>query len=180
MSRFPSMQIRRSWWCHNLFWRGLRGEPAGIYPTSLSGARLDWRTSFRALFQPPADPRLAGFFSRTVPTPWSPGRRTGLAWQFQRIDFVVPSAVVAWDVIFDASRRRGEGDARMAGHPGGGGARHGGCRGCVRRLMFAGTRRALPGQPSLSPNRGRCQQDRWATFPRSRFRSCAREPVRHC
>ncbi len=76
---------------------------------------LDWRTKFRTHFQPPPDPRisLVLFEDNTdASIPWPPDRSVhGDLIEF--MSFVHP-AVVAFDVILDASRE-GEGDGKM-GH----------------------------------------------------------------
>jgi adenylate cyclase len=83
------------------------------FTRQLEWRTLDWRTEFRALFQPPVDPRLAVVLfedSTDGIVAWPPDR----AWHgnFNEMISLSHPAVVAWDVIFDASRE-GDGDARM-------------------------------------------------------------------
>lgn len=76
---------------------------------------LDWRTQYRAIFQAPPDPRFViALFEDDTETnmvSWPPDR----AWhgQFNESLSLRGPAVVAWDVILDASRE-GEGDKAMA------------------------------------------------------------------
>jgi adenylate cyclase len=107
--------FRQIWWaplvCYGLAWLG---------DTFSEGVRqaewrtLDWRTQFRAISQPPPDPRMFvvlfedGTDANMVP--WPPDR----AWHGNLNKFlaVEKPAVISWDVILDASRE-GEGDAAM-------------------------------------------------------------------
>lgn len=75
---------------------------------------LDWRTAYRAIFQGPPDPRIAIVLfeddTETNMVSWPPDRAYhGTLNKFLAVE---KAAVVAWDVIFDASRE-GEGDAQM-------------------------------------------------------------------
>ncbi len=107
--------FRQLWWapvvCYGLAWLG------DHFSESVKQAEwrtLDWRTEFRAISQPPPDPRVFivlfedGTDSNLVP--WPPDR----AWHGNLNKFlaVEKPAVISWDVILDA-RREGEGDAAM-------------------------------------------------------------------
>ncbi len=106
--------FRQLWWaplaCFGLAW--LAGRVDSVQQFELH--TLDWRTQFRALFQPPPDPRLVVvlFEDNTDSSlvAWPPDR----AWHgnFNKFVAVEKPAVVLWDVILDA-RREGEGDAAM-------------------------------------------------------------------
>lgn len=107
--------FRQLWWapvvCYGLAWLG------DHFSESVKQAEwrtLDWRTEFRAISQPPPDPRVFivlfedGTDANLVP--WPPDR----AWHGNLNKFlaVEKPAVISWDVILDA-RREGEGDAAM-------------------------------------------------------------------
>ncbi|HEY0864847.1 MAG TPA: adenylate/guanylate cyclase domain-containing protein [Lacunisphaera sp.] len=106
--------FRQLWWaplaCFGLAW--LAGRVDSVQQFELH--TLDWRTQFRALFQPRPDPRLVVvlFEDNTDSSlvAWPPDR----AWHgnFNKFVAVEKPAVVLWDVILDA-RREGEGDAAM-------------------------------------------------------------------
>mgnify|MGYP000532152226 CR=1 FL=1 len=108
--------FRQLWWaplaCFGLAWLASRVDTVQQFELQA----LDWRTQFRALFQPPPDPRLVIvlFEDNTDSTlvAWPPDR----AWHgnFNKFVAVEKPALVLWDVILDA-RREGEGDAAM-GH----------------------------------------------------------------
>ncbi len=106
--------FRQIWWaplvCFGLAW-------LASHLDSVQQAEwrfLDWRTQFRALLQPPPDPRLViVLFEDNTDTnlvAWPPDR----AWHgnFNKFLAVESPAVVTWDIILDA-RREGEGDAAM-------------------------------------------------------------------
>lgn len=107
--------LRQTWWlpllCYGLALWFTRAEPARL----LEARTLDWRTRYRAIFQPPPDPRIviALFEDGTDANmaPWPVDR----AWHGQLNKFLAleKAAVVTWDVILDASRE-GEGDRTMA------------------------------------------------------------------
>jgi len=106
--------FRQLWWaplaCFGLAW--LAGRVDSVQQFELH--TLDWRTQFRALFQPPPDPRMViVLFEDNTDSSlvaWPPDR----AWHgnFNKFVAVEKPAVVLWDVILDA-RREGEGDAAM-------------------------------------------------------------------
>jgi len=114
----PSLALktfRQLWWapvvCYGLAWLGNQ------FSESVKQAEwrtLDWRTEFRAISQPPPDPRIFivlfedGTDANLVA--WPPDR----AWHGNLNKFlaVEKPAVISWDVILDA-RREGEGDAAM-------------------------------------------------------------------
>jgi len=119
--------IRQIWWAPLLCF-GLALGLARTEPLRLLEARtLDWRTRYRALFQPPPDPRIviALFEDDTEANllPWPVDR----AWHGRLNKFLAleKAAVVSWDVILDASRE-GDGDKAMARE--------------TRRAIEAGTR----------------------------------------
>ena len=107
--------FRQLWWapllCYGLAWLG------NHFSESVRQAEwrtLDWRTEFRAISQPPPDPRvfIVLFEDGTDASlvAWPPDR----AWHGNLNKFlaVEKPAVISWDVILDA-RREGEGDAAM-------------------------------------------------------------------
>lgn len=107
--------LRRTWWMPLLCY-GLALWLTRTEAMQLAEARtLDWRTRYRALFQPPPDPRIviALFEDGTEAhlAPWPVDR----AWHGQLNRFLAAEkvAVVSWDVILD-TRREGEGDTAMA------------------------------------------------------------------
>ena len=107
--------FRQIWWapllCYGLAWLG---DHFFVGVQQAEWRSLDWRTQFRAISQPPPDPRLFivlfedGTDANLVP--WPPDR----AWHGNLNKFlaVEKPAVISWDVILDA-RREGEGDAAM-------------------------------------------------------------------
>lgn len=107
--------IRQIWWapllCFGLALWLARTEPVRLLETRT----LDWRTRYRAIFQPPPDPRIviALFEDGTDANmaPWPVDR----AWHGRLNKFLAleKAAVVAWDVILDSSREGG-GDHAMA------------------------------------------------------------------
>ncbi len=107
--------LRQLWWaplvCYGAAWGLSRTRVA----QEQEWRTLDWRTEYRALFQSPPDPRVViTLFEDDTDTnlvPWPPDR----AWHGNFNEFVSleRAAVIAWDVILDASRE-GEGDALMA------------------------------------------------------------------
>lgn len=76
---------------------------------------LDWRTNFRAHFQPPADPRIGIILfednTEMNLVAWPPDRAYHGA-LVELLSLTKP-AVLTWDVILDATRE-GEGDGQMA------------------------------------------------------------------
>ena len=106
--------LRQTWWapllCYGLALWLARTEPVRL----LEARTLDWRTRYRAIFQPPPDPRIViALFEDGTDThmaPWPVDR----AWHGQLNKFLAleKAAIVAWDVILDA-RREGEGDRAM-------------------------------------------------------------------
>lgn len=76
---------------------------------------LDWRTNARVPFQPGPDPRIAVILyedsTETNLTSWPPDR--AVHGDLIKLLTLARPAVIAWDVILDASRE-GEGDAAMA------------------------------------------------------------------
>ncbi|MSU47329.1 MAG: CHASE2 domain-containing protein [Lacunisphaera sp.] len=107
--------LRQTWWVPLLCY-GLALWLSHTETLQLAEARtLDWRTRYRAFFQPPPDPRIviALFEDGTEANmaPWPVDR----AWHGQLNKFLAAekAAVVSWDVILDASRE-GDGDRAMA------------------------------------------------------------------
>ncbi len=107
--------LRQTWWvpllCCGLAWCLTHTEAVQL----LEARTLDWRTRYRAIFQLPPDPRIViALFEDNTDTnmaPWPVDR----AWHGQLIKYLAleKTAVVAWDVILDATRE-GEGDRAMA------------------------------------------------------------------
>lgn len=114
MSSHARTTFRQIWWaplvCFGLAWIAAGFEAVKQF----EWRTLDWRTQFRALLQPPADPRIViVLFEDDTDAnlvPWPPDR----AWHGNLNKFlaVEKPAVVTWDVILDISRE-GEGDAAM-------------------------------------------------------------------
>ncbi len=107
--------IRQTWWwplgvCAAVLALE-RTEPLRL----LEARTLDWRTRYRALFQPPPDPRIRIVLfedsTEASVAPWPVNR----AWhgRLTRLLALERTAVVAWDVILDAARADG-GDEAMA------------------------------------------------------------------
>lgn len=107
--------FRQIWWapllCFGLAFAASRLEVV----RQSEWTTLDWRIQFRALLQPPADPRIViVLFEDDTDTnlvSWPPDR----AWHGNLNKFmaVEKPAVITWDVILDVSRE-GDGDAAMA------------------------------------------------------------------
>ena len=134
--------IRQIWWAPLLCF-GLALWLARTEPLRLLEARtLDWRTRYRAFFQPPPDPRIviALFEDDTEANmlPWPVDR----AWHGRLNKFLAleKAAVVSWDVILDASRE-GEGDKTMARE--------------TRQAIEAGTRIVVGASTSRAPGKMR-------------------------
>jgi len=114
MSRAALKDLRRTWWLPLLCFGAAFGVSRTRVGRALEWHTLDWRTEFRALFQRPADPRIAVVLYEDSTdaniAAWPPDRE----WHgnFNELISMCHPAVVAWDVIFDASREGG-GDAKM-------------------------------------------------------------------
>lgn len=97
--------------CFGLAWLLMQTEPM----RQIAWRTLDWRTSLRAYFQPPPDPRLGIILFEDSTemnlVAWPPDR----AFHGALVELLAQTrpAVVTWDVILDASRE-GEGDDLMA------------------------------------------------------------------
>jgi len=115
MSSSARKTFRQIWWaplvCFGVAWVASLTDSVRQF----EWRTLDWRIQFRAIFQPPADPRIsvALFEDNTEASvvAWPPDR----AWHgnFNRFVAVLKPAVISWDIILDA-RREGKGDAAMA------------------------------------------------------------------
>ncbi|MEX2043965.1 MAG: adenylate/guanylate cyclase domain-containing protein [Opitutus sp.] len=110
-----STTLRQLWWAPLVCFGGAWALSLTRVAQQQEWKTLDWRTEFRALFQAPPGPRVAiVLFEDDTDTnlvPWPPDR----AWHGNFNEFVSleKAAVIAWDVILDASRE-GDGDALMA------------------------------------------------------------------
>ena len=115
--RWPSLSLLRRFSfgplvCFGLAWLALRLD----FLEQIEWHTLDLRTELRAYYQAPPDPRIALIFfeeksEAAIPGGWPPDRayHGSLA---ELLSFTKP-AVIAWDVILDASRE-GDGDGKMA------------------------------------------------------------------
>jgi adenylate cyclase len=114
MSRTALQDLRRLWWLPLLCFGAAFGLSRVRLARALEWHTLDWRTEFRALFQPPPDPRLVVVLYEDSTdaniASWPPDRE----WHgnFNELISLTHPAVVTWDIIFDTSREGG-GDAKM-------------------------------------------------------------------
>ena len=115
MSSATRKTLRQLWWaplaCFGVF--GFLSETR--IGQQQEWKTLDWRTEFRAVWQKPPDPHIAVVLFEDDTdanlVSWPPDRQ----WHGNFNEFIAleKPAVVAWDVILDASRE-GDGDAKMA------------------------------------------------------------------
>lgn len=113
--RTATKDLRRLWWLPVLCFGAAFGLGRTTFVRQFEWHTLDWRIEYRALFQRPPDPRIAVVLYEDSTdqniAAWPPNR----AWHGNFNEFISLDnpAVVAWDVLFDLSRKDG-GDEKMA------------------------------------------------------------------